>query len=79
MNFKGSAFSVGSERISDSRFENGKIYFLQCSGSAFDLKSFDANAKKFAVVEKNVSFADKCFFGDGGLLELFGMVFNIAS
>ncbi|MCL2675861.1 MAG: hypothetical protein FWE84_04675 [Firmicutes bacterium] len=79
MNFKGSAFSAGGARIADSQFKDGKIYFLQSGGSAYDLKSFDVSAKKFATVEKDVSFADKCFFCEGELLELFGMAFNVAS
>lgn len=77
MNFKGSAFSAGSEKISDSVFKDGKIYFLQGGNSGYDLRSFDTAAKKFTVEQKKASFADKCFFYGEGLLELFGMGFLI--
>lgn len=75
MNFKGNAFSAGSQKIADSVFKDEKIYFLQQRGPAYDLRSFDTSAKKFAMLQKNVSYADKCFFCGTGLMELFGMVF----
>lgn len=77
MNFKGSAFSAGSEKISDSVFKDGKIYFLQGSGLSHDLRSFDPAAKKFSLEQKNISFADKCFFFGAELLELFGMGWSV--